>query len=215
MKTRIEKGKMNYQVVIFSTVIALMLLSGTVAAQDMGETRTLLRPDIIVTEMWVPEVKINSIQGQTGTLIGFYGGALFNRTLLLGISGGVNLSHPTVNYGYFGGVAQVITYPGNMMHLSGQVLLAYGSTKDYEDPKEGVLDNFWNISGENFFIVEPGLNVEVNLSSRVIFVAGASYRIVTGIDQNNENLYVTHVTNEDMSGINFNIGLKFAKKPKK
>jgi hypothetical protein len=215
MKTKIENRKMNRKEVVFNMVMALMLLSGVVAAQDPGETRTLLRPDIIVTEMWVPEVKINSIQGQTGTLIGFYGGALFNRTLLLGISGGVNLSHPTVNYGYFGGVAQVITYPANMMHFSGQVLIAYGSTKDYEDPKEGLLDNFWNISGENFVIVEPGLNIEVNLSARVTFVAGASYRIVTGIDQNNENLYVTHVTNEDMSGINFNIGLKFAKKPKK
>jgi hypothetical protein len=215
MKTKIENRKMNRKEVVFNMVMALMLLSGVVAAQDPGQTRTLLRPDIIVTEMWVPEVKINSIQGQTGTLIGFYGGALFNRTLLLGISGGVNLSHPTVNYGYFGGVAQVITYPANMMHFSGQVLIAYGSTKDYEDPKEGLLDNFWNISGENFVIVEPGLNIEVNLSARVTFVAGASYRIVTGIDQNNENLYVTHVTNEDMSGINFNIGLKFAKKPKK
>lgn len=215
MKTRIEKRKMNCNVVACSTVLALMLLSGAAAGQDMGQTRTLLRPDIIVTEMWVPEVKINSIQGQTGTLIGFYGGALFNRTLLLGISGGVNLSHPTVNYGYFGGLAQVITYPGNMVHFSGQLLIAYGSTKDYEDPKEGLLDNFWNISGENFVIVEPGLNVEVNLSTRFTFVAGASYRIVSGIDQNNENLYVTHVTNEDMSGINFNIGLKFAKKPKK
>ena len=215
MKTKIENRKMNRKEVVFNMVMALMLLSGVVAAQDPGQTRTLLRPDIIVTEMWVPEVKINSIQGQTGTLIGFYGGALFNRTLLLGISGGVNLSHPTVNYGYFGGVAQVITYPANMMHFSGQVLIAYGSTKDYEDPKEGLLDNFWNISGENFVIVEPGLNIEVNLSARVTFVAGASYRIVTGIDQNNENLYVTHVTNEDMSGINFNIGLKFAKKEKK
>jgi hypothetical protein len=215
MKTKIENRKMNRKEVVFNMVMALMLLSGVVAAQDPGQTRTLLRPDIIVTEMWVPEVKINSIQGQTGTLIGFYGGALFNRTLLLGISGGVNLSHPTVNYGYFGGVAQVITYPANMMHFSGQVLIAYGSTKDYEDPKEGLLDNFWNISGENFVIVEPGLNIEVNLSARVTFVAGVSYRIVTGIDQNNENLYVTHVTNEDMSGINFNIGLKFAKKEKK
>ena len=215
MKTKIENRKMNRKEVVFNMVMALMLLSGVVAAQDPGQTRTLLRPDIIVTEMWVTEVKINSIQGQTGTLIGFYGGALFNRTLLLGISGGVNLSHPTVNYGYFGGLAQVITYPANMMHFSGQVLIAYGSTKDYEDPKEGLLDNFWNISGENFVIVEPGLNIEVNLSARVTFVAGVSYRIVTGIDQNNENLYVTHVTNEDMSGINFNIGLKFAKKEKK
>jgi hypothetical protein len=214
MKTRTNNRKADRKEVIFAMIVTMMLLQGAVAAQE-PETRTLLRSDIKVTEMWTPEVKINSIQGEVGTLIGFYGGALFNRTLLLGISGGVNLGHPTVNYGYFGGIAQVITYPGNIYHLSGQILLAYGTTKDYEDPKTGLLDNFWNISGESFFITEPGINLEVNLSQRVTFVVGMSYRYVTGIDADNENISITRVTNEDMSGINFNIGLKFAKKEKK
>ncbi|MCU0407839.1 MAG: hypothetical protein MUD02_02725 [Bacteroidales bacterium] len=183
--------------------------------QDNGFKNTLLSKDINVTEMWVPEVKINSIQGKTGTLVGFYGGALFNRTLLLGIAGGVNLGHPTVNYGYFGGIVQAIANPGKVFHFSGQILLAYGTTKDYEDPKTGLLDDFWNISGESFFITEPGLNIEVNLSERVTFITGASYRYVTGIDSYNENIPVTRVTNEDMSGFNFNIGLKFTKRDKK
>jgi hypothetical protein len=215
MKTKTENRRMDRKEVLFAMIVTLMLLTGAVSAQDAEETRTLLRSDIKVTEMWTPEVKINSIQGQIGTLVGFYGGALFNRNLLLGISGGVNLGHPTVNYGYFGGIAQVIANPGKVFHVSGQVLLAYGTTKDYEDPKTGLLDNFWNISGESFFITEPGINLEVNLSTRVTFVAGVSYRYVTGIDVTNENVQVTRVTNEDMSGINFNIGLKFAKKTKK
>jgi len=215
MKTRIENQKMNRKEVFFAMIITLMLLTGAAAAQDAENTRTLLSPDIKVTEMWSPEVKLNSIQGEIGTLVGFYGGALFNRNLLLGISGGVNLGHPTVNYGYFGGIAQVIVNPGSVYHVSGQILVAWGTTKDYEDPKVGLLDNFWNISGESFFITEPGINLEVNLSTRVTFVAGVSYRYVTGIDGNNENVQVTHVTNEDMSGINFNIGLKFAKRTKK
>jgi hypothetical protein len=215
MKTKTENRRMDRKEVLFAMIVTLMLLTGAVSAQYAEETRTLLRSDIKVTEMWTPEIKLNSIQGQIGTLVGFYGGALFNRNLLLGISGGVNLGHPTVNYGYFGGIAQVIANPGKVFHVSGQVLLAYGTTKDYEDPKTGLLDNFWNISGESFFITEPGINIEVNLSTRVTFVTGVSYRYVTGIDVTNENVQVTRVTNEDMSGINFNIGLKFMKKTKK
>jgi hypothetical protein len=214
MKTRIENRKMKSKEVVLTMLFTVILLMGA-AAQDENNTRFLLKSDINVTELWVPEVKINTIQGQTGTLIGFYGGALLNRSVLLGISGGVNLGHPTVNYGYFGGVAQVITSPGKVCHLSGQVLLAYASTKDYENPKQGLLDNFWNISGASFFITEPGVNLEVNLSKGVTFVAGVSYRYATGLDAANKNVSITHVTNSEMSGFNLNVGLKFAKKQKK
>lgn len=215
MKTKNENRKMNLNEVIFATIMTLMLLSTAASAQESEQIQTLLKSDIKVSELWTPEIKINSIQGDIGTLIGFYGGALFNRSLLLGISGGVNIGHPRVNYGYFGGIGQYIVKPGKVFHMSGQLLLAYGTTKDYEDPKTGLLDNFWNISGEAFFITEPGINLEVNLSTRVTFVAGVSYRYVTGLDSQNENVDITRVTNEDMSGINFNIGLKFAKRDKK
>ena len=202
--------------IVFCTVMTIsMLISASVTAQETVPERTLLGPDISVTEVWAPEVKINSIQGQTGTLVGFYGGAMFNRTVMLGIAGGVNLGHPTVNYGYFGGLAQVVIFPSSMVHMSGQVMIAYGTTKDYEDPKSGLLDNFWNISGEDFMIIEPGVNLEVNMSKNVTLVTGVSYRQVTRLDANNENVSITHVTNQDMSGLNFNIGLKFTKPARK
>jgi len=175
----------------------------------------LFKKGTVVNELWTPEVKINSIQGNIGTLVGFYGGALINRTFLIGIAGGVNLGHPRVNYGYFGGIMQYVFNPSDVVHFSGQLLIAYGSTKDYEDPKEGLLDNFWNISGAPFFMMEPGLNLEVNMSHRVTLVVGMSYRYVSGLDEYNENVLITRVTNEDLSGLNFNIGLKFVKKQKK
>ncbi|HBE40138.1 MAG TPA: hypothetical protein DDW27_02875, partial [Bacteroidales bacterium] len=104
--------------------------------------------------------------------------------------------------------------PSNLLHFSAQMILAYGSTKDYENPKSGLLDNFWNISGGHFFLMEPGINLELNLSSRIILVTGVSYRYVTGLNENDENIQITHVTNQDLSGLNFNIGLKIAKKQK-
>jgi hypothetical protein len=215
METKTKNQKINPNKVISVMIVVLMFLSTGAAAQDEEPVKSLFRQDITINELWTPEMKINSIQDKTGTLVGFYGGALMNRTFLIGISGGVNLGHPTVNYGYFGGIVQYIFKSAETVHWSGQILLAYGTTKDYEDPKEGLLDNFWNISGAHFFILEPGLNLEVNLSRRVTLVAGLSYRHVSGLDENNENVLVTRLTNEDMSGLNFNIGLKFVKKPKK
>ena len=214
MKTKTTNQKISLNEGVFAMIVILMFLTVETSAQKPDSTQTLFKSDVKVTEIWTPEVKINSIQGDVGTLIGFYGGALFNRTILLGISGGVNLSHPRVNYGYFGAVGQYIYKPANLWHCSGQILLAYGSTKDYEDPKSGLLDNFWNISGANFFLMEPGINLELNLSRRLTLVTGISYRYVTGLDENNENVGITHLTNEDLSGINFTVGLKFNKEKK-
>jgi hypothetical protein len=192
----------------------MVLCTACSFGQDAGYRRTLFRPDLTMTQVWSPEVKINTIQGKTGVLVGLYGGVLFDQKILLGLAGGVNLTHPTVNYGYFGGIGQYIIYPGNTFHLSGQLVLAYGTTKDYEDPKSGLMDNFWNISGEIFFLSEPGINIEVNLTEWMTFVAGVSYRNVTGIDSGNENVSRTRLTNQDMNGFNINIGLKFRKKEK-
>jgi hypothetical protein len=211
MKTRITNQKMSSKVLIFVLITTFMVSSAGIFAQEQDSTQTLFKSSVKVSELWTPEVKLNSIQGDIGTLIGFYGGALINRSFLIGISGGVNLGHPRVNYGYFGGIVQFIYKPVNLLHPSVQLMLAYGSTKDYENPKSGLLDNFWNISGAHFFVMEPGMNLELNLSARLTLVAGASYRYVTGLNENDENVSITHVTNKDLSGLNFNIGLKFSK----
>ena len=214
MKTRIKNQKLNLNGLVFVLAATLILIPSGVSAQEQDSTQTLFRSSVKVSELWTPEVKLNSIQGDIGTLIGFYGGALINRSFLVGISGGVNLGHPRVNYGYFGGIGQYIYKPENLMHPSVQLMLAYGSTKDYENPKSGLLDNFWNISGAHFFVMEPGVNLELNLSRKLTLVAGVSYRYVTGLNENDENVSITHVTNKDLSGLNFNIGLKFGKEKK-
>jgi hypothetical protein len=214
MKSTLKNQKSHLNGFVFVFITILMFPSIGATAQQQDSTQTLFKSDVKVSELWVPEVKLNSIQGDIGTLIGFYGGALINRTFLVGIAGGVNLGHPRVNYGYFGGIGQFIFKPENLLHCSGQLVLAYGSTKDYENPKSGLLDNFWNISGAHFFVMEPGVNLEMNLSKKLTLVAGISYRYVTGLNEADENVAITHVTNKDLSGINFNIGLKFGKEKK-
>jgi hypothetical protein len=214
MKTKTKNQMMNLKKRLFSAVIALVVLLSVATAQETDSIQTVFKTDVKVSELWTPEIKINSIQGDIGTLIGFYGGALINRSVLVGVSGGVNLGHPRVNYGYFGSIGQFIFKSEKMVHCSSQLLIAFGTTKDYENPKKGLLDNFWNISGENFFLMEPGINLELNLSKNITFVAGISYRFVSGLNENSEDVAKTRVTSRDMSGLNFNIGMKFGKEKK-
>ena len=211
MKTKTENQKMLLNGINFVLIVALMFLSQGSFAQESGSARTLLNQDVSLSDVFAPEVKVNSIQGKIGTLIGFYGGPMINNTLLIGACGGVNLGHPTVNYGYIGGILQYVLKPEDMVHFSSQLVVAYGTTKDYENPKSGLLDNFWNISGTSFVLMEPGINLEVNITGRMKLVLGASYRYVSGLNENSEDISHTHVTNDDMSGVNLNIGLKFCK----
>jgi hypothetical protein len=42
------------------------------------------------------------------------------------------------------------------------------------------------------------------------FSTGISYRFVGGLDENNQYVSITNVSNEDMSGINLRVGLVFS-----
>lgn len=99
MKTLTKNTKSNLNEVISIMIVVLMFLSTGAAAQEEESIKSLFKQEITVDELWTPEVKINSIQGDIGTLDGFYGGALINLIFLVGISAGVNLGHPRVNSG--------------------------------------------------------------------------------------------------------------------
>lgn len=209
MKTKNENQKRKLNRLTYVLMILLINSSGMVPAQEAGSKQTLLRSDVKVTEIFSPEVKINSIQDDIGTLVGFYCGPMINSKFLAGVSGGVNLGHPKVNYGYFGVIGQYVFNSSDLVHFSSQLILAYGKTKDYENPKSNPFDNFWNINGATFYLIEPGINLELNISNRIILVTGVSYRHIYGLDETSEEVSRTHLTNEALSGVNLNIGLKF------
>ncbi|MFC1573779.1 hypothetical protein ACFL30_01190 [Candidatus Latescibacterota bacterium] len=118
------------------------------------------------------------------------------------------MSHPDVNHGYLGVLAQYTHKPENLIHYSGQLFLGTGSTKDYEREKTSTMDNFGNITGPGFFIIEPGVNAEVNMKSNVRLLVGLSYRIVSGLDKDDDLISTTKVKNSDFSGFHINIGVK-------
>ena len=192
--------------VLFSVVFVLILVSNT----NAQETKTIFGGDTQLSFAWGLGMKVNSIQDDTGTLFEIYAGALVNNSIIIALAGGMNIGHPKVNYGYFGLLSQYTFKPKELIHFSGQVLLATGSTKDYEQEKSSTFDNYGNISGPGFFLIEPSINAELNLSVKSKLYLGLGYRIATGLDEDHELISKTKVTNKDLSGLNLLIGVKFA-----
>jgi hypothetical protein len=201
---------------IKSITVLLVLLSGLtqITAQ---ETETLLTPGSDVKFIWGTEFKTSSIKSDLGTSHGFFGGALIGRSTLLGISLGFNLTHPKLNHGYLGILVQYTHKPNNLVHFSGQLLVASASARGYQQRKTNIFDNLGNITGSSFYIIEPGLNIELNFTEDTRLIFGLSYRHATGLgnltfeqwDNNRYNSTRYTYNDNDLSGFQFNIGVKF------
>jgi hypothetical protein len=201
---------------IISVTVLIVFLSG-VTQITAQEIETLLNPGSDFKFVWGTEFKTSSIKGNLGTSHGFFGGALLNHSTLLGISFGVNLTHQKLNHGYLGLLVQHTHKPNDLIHFSGQLLLATASAKGYNQQKTNLFDNLGNITGSGFYIIEPGLNVELNLTGQTVLIFGVSYRFATGLgdlsfeqwDKKHENFTRYTYNDNDLSSLQFNIGLKF------
>ena len=159
--------------------------------------------------VWGIEMKTSAIQHVPGTQYGMFAGVLFHHAVMVGLTAAANVTHPSVNYGYTALMIQYSHQQHRLVHLNFQLTLGNGSTKDYENEKSSVFDNFGNVTGANFYVVEPGMNVEVNLGRKTKLWLGTGYRLVYGIDPDNVHVSKTHVSDRDLSGLNANIGIKF------
>jgi len=187
--------------------LVITLLSCAAIAQ---EAKTIFSDENQLSFAWGMDMKVNSIQDNTGTLWEIYGGALVNNSTIIALAAGMNVGHPKVNYGYWGLMGQYTYKPLELIHFGGQLLIGAGSTKDYEQKKSSTFDNYGNITGPGFYLIEPAINAEVNLSRKAKLYLGLGYRIVTGLDEDHDLISKTNVTNKDLSGVNVMIGVKFA-----
>jgi len=204
----------TYELSIAGTSRSFMILAFVLMAAGSNvvfsqETKSVFGDDSNIGFMWGIELKTASIQHELGTQFGMYAGAIFYHAVMVGVTGAANVTHPRVNYGYTGLLVQYTFKPYSLLHLNVQLTLGSGSTKDYENEKSSMLDNFGNVTGANFYLIEPGIQGEINLSNKVRLVLGIAYRFAEGINQENENISRTHVTDGDLSGFNIAAGVKF------
>jgi len=203
---------MRYFIII--TVILLVFCSSlsaqTTDSNDTQEAESLLGQGAKLGFIWALDAKGYSIQSKIGIGYGAHFSLLFkNISTSFGWAGVLNISHPEVNFGYMGLFTQYTYNPNKLFHFSGQLLLGGGSTKDYQNSKTSPFDNFGNITGPGFYVIEPGINGEMNFHQKVRLVVGLSYRIVLGLDSTDPLVSITNVNNSDLSGLNVNIGVKF------
>lgn len=105
--------------------------------------------------------------------------------------------------GYGGLLIEPVIANRKLVHLTFPILLGAGGITEYKERfwQDGTFDSperTWDM----FFVAEPSINVELNITRMVRFSMGAGYRFVTDTE-----LYNNTVSN--LSGFTSNFTLKF------
>ncbi len=161
-----------------------------------------------------PVLKIGNVAGSTGFWIGGRGGWIMNldehHAISLGGGGyGLVSDHevpvPSTEEdlyalnGYGGFIVEYTNRSYNIVHFTATSLIGAGGLmlreKDYQDV---------NDDADTYFVFEPGVNVELNVTNFFRIGAGASYRLTSGINR-------FGFSDSDFSGLNGVITFKFGK----
>ncbi len=161
-----------------------------------------------------PEVKVSDVHQDISLIVGGKMGFTFNDHFTIGLAGFglTNNSNFDINddplyparigMGYGGLNLEYTFFSNKKIHFTIPVVLGAASIYVYEDDGDFFSDQFNEIENSAAFVVEPGVNIELNLFKFFRIDLGASYRLIEGTA-------LEYLNDEDLSDLSFNVGFKF------
>jgi hypothetical protein len=189
----------------------ILFLLSTLTFPVFAQEQTLISGDIESGGFGGPAIKITSINGENAVLAGGRGGWIINHTFVLGGAGyglvtDVNAKktdsvHQFIEMGYGGLNLEYIASSDNLIHLSIELLVGGGGIK-YKDENGDRFGDHHSMNG--FFVLEPGVNANLNVTHFFRIAGGVSYRYIGGLQSSLS-------TNTDLSGPSAVLTLMFGK----
>jgi hypothetical protein len=154
--------------------------------------------------------KLTSIKGNSASIAGARGGWIINHTFAIGGGGYSTISdikaevlnednEPLYIILDYGGLELEYIHNSNrLIHWTFHTLLGGGGVRLIEH------DSDHEIESNNLFVIEPSLDIDLNIINWFRLGMGVSYRLVAGLDSD-------IVDNSDVSGVNGLLVLKFGK----
>jgi len=170
-------------------IAAIVLLLSIAVFPIFAQDETLINGPIESGGFGGPVLKVGSFNGETGLLVGGRGGWIINHAFIIG-GGGYGLVNNIkakvpgpygeryLNFGYGGLELEYVSHPHRLVNFSFQTLIGAGGLS-WRDPDVHV--GMRDSDNDTFFIVEPGVNVTVNVTTYFRLSGGVSYRYVSGV----------------------------------
>jgi hypothetical protein len=206
---------------ISSALTVLIFLA--VLSSKAQEIQTLFRHSRPSGAYGALSNKFTSINGQYANLAEIYGGWFINKKFMIGVGAAASTNNLQVpieystdplrnmswQYGQFGLTTEYVFWSNKVVHVNVGLFSGAGFTVQYERKWDDWDDDSFDSDDvdhdENFFFVmEPGVQVEVNVLRWMRFSPGVSYRRSFGSDG-------MGLKDSDISDWSYNLTLKFGK----
>lgn len=201
---------------LFTLLILFISISGFINATQAQETQTLFDGDVTHGGFGGPMVKFDDIRGELGVWVGGRGGWVINlddyHAITLGGGGyGLATNHSipdgyegfdddrdyVATNGYGGFLLEYTNRSYQLLHVTATGLIGAGGLTIRER-------NFSDIDEDPnpFFVLEPGVHLELNVTSFFRIATGVNYRFTSGIDK-------AGFRDSDFTGANATVTFKF------
>ncbi|MBN1781678.1 hypothetical protein JW948_11165 [bacterium] len=204
---------------VMLNVLLSLFLCLPVTARD----ETLISGEIESGWYGGPVFIVGSVHDNTGFLIGGQGGWIINHRLVLGGKGYIlanpfeieNLHNVAVGFGCGGAYIEYILASDKLVHFSVECMIGgggvYNDVKDFSEYDEPI-----EYTGDGCFVIEPGVNVMLNIMHNFRVGLGVNYRLVYGADYDAGAPYRSwsddgyeKISGPDLSGLAVRAILKF------
>lgn len=168
--------------------------------------------------------RFTRINGSFTNMTGVYGGVFINHKVLIGMGGWATTNYipvPEENsvspgdrmsyaYGQFGLITEYALWSKRAVHLNFNLFSGAGFSLQYERPQNWYYDDNYHARpyGDNdenwMFVVEPGVQLEMNLFRWMRVAPGVSYRQAYGS-------YSKGLSDSKLSDITYSVTVKFGK----
>ena len=213
---------------IFTIILlALIVQIGFAQEEETKEKRgsdinTIFNKDNLkVTGGYIsPEFKVGNVHEDASLFVGGKLGMILNDKFFIGLAGygltnnsNFNIPDPDltassvlipvrIGMGYGGLSMEYTMFSNKVVHFTIPVVVGVAGIYVYEDDGDYFYDSFNDIENSAAFVVEPGVNMELNLFKFFRVDLGASYRLISGTD-------LVYLQDEDLSDLSFNVTFKF------
>lgn len=158
-----------------------------------------------------------SINGQDALVGGVRGGWILNHVLAIGLGGyglmtGVEVDsldsdgdQMYIGTGYGGLYFEIYVASKQPIHVTFPVLIGAGGATYYNNSNDGFeIDDSVDKTSSGYFVFEPGVHVEANVTKAFRVSLGLNYRYTKGLD-------LPRISENALNGFNAGITFKFGK----
>lgn len=213
---------------LFLTLTFLVLVACQMAlaqkyldSNNPDEVKSLLSKNNDVTGFGGIDMKVGDFNEERALLSGAYGGVIINRHYFLGVAGyglvtrnrflgdvpGFDDPKELNLYGGYGGLMiGGIIAPKKVVHITIPVILGAGTLYvSDENFFNNSIDTDFTIEQTTFFVIEPGLTIEANITPSFRIGLGTTYRLARGINLNQQ------LKDDDFSQFSGLLSLRFGR----